>query len=66
MSNKGLNLEIPKKVLKKAKNYYLPDDIIEFIKKTAGDLTEFNGVIVSENEVLIAIVNYYRAAELGS
>lgn len=55
--NKGqqaLNLEIPKKVLKKNKGYYLDDDIIMFIKGEAKRLK------CSENAIFTAIVVQYQ------
>jgi len=55
--NKGqmpLDLEIPKKVVKKNKGYYLAEDIIQFVKDEAKRLK------CSENDVFTAIVVQYQ------
>ena len=55
--NKGqqaLDLEIPKKVAKKNKGYYLAESIIQFIKDEAKRLN------CSENDVITAIVVQYQ------
>ena len=66
--NKGqqpLELELPPKSTKKRKGYYIPQDIIKYIKDESDRLstpgppgTEKN--IVSENDVLTAIVRCYQ------
>tara|TARA_R110002096_G_C14661910_1_gene728301 strand:- start:2057 stop:2302 length:246 start_codon:yes stop_codon:yes gene_type:complete len=59
--NKGqqpLDLDIPKKIAKKNKGYYLPEEeIIDFVKDEAKRLK------TSENEVLVAIVRFYQKAQ---
>ncbi len=55
--NKGqqaLDLEIPKKVQKKNKGYYLGEDIIQFVKNEAKRLK------CSENAIFTAIVVQYQ------
>ena len=60
--NKGqqpLELELPKKSTKKRKGYYIPLEIIEYIKDEADRLTKPKKP-VSENDVLTAIVRCYQ------
>ncbi len=55
--NKGqqaLDLEIPKKVQKKSKGYYISLDHIQFIKDEADRL------VCSENEIITAIIVQYQ------
>jgi hypothetical protein len=59
MTEEKLVLELPEKVLKKQKGYYIGEDIIDFIKDEAQRLSE-PFAPVSENTVLTAIVNFYR------
>lgn len=51
-----LDLEIPKKVVKKNKGYYLSEDIIQFIKDEAKRLG------CSENDIFTAIVVQYQGS----
>lgn len=50
----ALDLELPKKIAKKNKGYYLPEEIIDFVKDEAKRLD------ASENDVFTAIVRYYQ------
>lgn len=56
-----LELELPKKILKKNKGYYLPQDVIDFIKDVSSARTKPKQP-VSENDVLVAIVRFYQKA----
>ena len=49
----NLELEIPEKVPKMTKGYYLPEKLIQDIKDTAEEAEE------SENTILTAIINFY-------
>jgi len=55
-----LVLDIPKQSPKKPKGYYLSQDIINFVKNEA------EAYKVSENDVLTAIINYYRALKTNN
>lgn len=60
--NKGqqpLELELPPKSTKKRKGYYIPKDIIKYIKDESDRLTTDDN-IVSENDVFTAIVRCYQ------
>lgn len=52
-SQMSLDLEIPERVPKKSKGYYIPETQIQAIKDTADDLGK------SENEILTAIIHFY-------
>ena len=52
------DIYIPKKVFKKQKGYYLSETIIEFIKDEAERQSD-DGHIVSENDTITAIINFY-------
>ena len=54
-----LELELPKKSTKKRKGYYIPKEIIDYIKAESDRLTTDDN-IVSENDVLTAIVICYQ------
>jgi len=55
------DLNIPDKIVKKQKGYYIDVKLIKFIKLKAQRLTtEAGGEKVSENDVLTAIINFYR------
>ena len=54
-----LELELPPKSTKKRKGYFLPQDVIDYIKDESERLTE-PGKIVSENDVFTAIVRCYQ------
>mgnify|MGYP003631019676 CR=1 FL=1 len=54
-----LELELPLKSTKKRKGYYIPRDIIKYIKDESDRLTTEEN-IVSENDVLTAIVRCYQ------
>ncbi len=54
------DLKIPERSTKKSKGYYLDMDTINFIKQEAIQLSSVYDEYVSENEVLIAIVKFYK------
>lgn len=51
---KQLEIELPERIEKRQKSYYIPKDVIEFLKKEAERLG------ASENDVLTGVVNFYR------
>jgi len=53
-SQSPLELELPEKVTKKNKGYYISTDIIQYIKDEADRLD------VSENDIFTAIVRCYQ------
>lgn len=63
----SLELELSKKIPKKKKGYYLPQDIIKYIKDESDRLTikadpkaGIKANIVSENDVFVAIVRCHQ------
>ncbi len=54
-----IELELPEKSTKKRKGYYIPQDIIDYIKDESTRLTTAEND-VSENDVLTAIVRCYQ------
>ena len=63
--------ELPRKVIKKTKGYYLPIDVIEFVKAESARLSikpdpekKIVGELVSENDVLTAIVRCYQKTSM--
>jgi len=55
-----IELELPEKSTKKRKGYYLPQDIIDYIKDESERLSTVKKDPVSENDVFIAIVRCYQ------
>ncbi len=58
-----LELELPKKSTKMRKGYYIPKDIVEYIKDESDRLTT-DDKFVSENDVFIAIVRCYQKTSM--
>lgn len=63
--------ELPRKVIKKTKGYYLPIDVIEFVKDESARLSikpdpekKIVGELISENDVLTAIVRCYQKTSM--